>query len=429
VSRRRTQAVALSSVAGIAQRAAQVGSSFIIIPILTRALGVDNFGVWSAATSLVWIVWTLDLGVGNALMTLVPRALAGRSDSRPADIVAGALLLTAGLSVTLLAAGAITLALFAGRADPAFVVAGVALAVNVPLGLSNRLWLAVQRGQVGAAWDFAQNCVMTVLLIAGALSGWTVWALVACVYGTTVAANGASLIHLMLRHPDLRPHAPPPSQTWRELLPEGGSMLGVALASTAVWALDNVLTLMLLGPAASASIAIALRLYTTASSFITAISTSLWPAFAEAATTDHTWVRRGLWRSAAVLTGLSLAGSLALALAGGPLLRLWLGRDLGVSGAMLWTVGAWVTAAAATQAPQMLLLAVSRARAPLIALAVAAAAGLVIKILFARTFGPAGMLAVNAAINLLVVLPVCVQGARAWLDSPGPVRGEVGTTA
>lgn len=420
MSRGRTKAVTLSSVAGIAQRGAQVLSALIVYPVLTRDLGVEQFGIWGAATSLTWIVWTLDLGVGNALMTLIPRSLTGRAASQVTDIVASALAFTLGLSLIILAGGAASLAILTGRLDPSFTVAGAALVINIPLGLSGRLWLALQKGHVGSAWEFVQTCVTAVLLVAGARAGWTVWELVACVYGVMVAANGASLIHLFIRHPELRPRRAPPLKTCRGLLAEGGSMLGVSLVSTAGWALDNALTLFLLGPAASAWMTVALRLCTTAFGFISVISTSLWPAFAEAAHVDHAWVKRGLWRGGALLTGLSLAGSLALVSAGEPLLRWWLGRDLGVSAPMLWTVGAWVTAAAAIQAPQLLLLAVSQPRVPLIALTVATVGGFVLKVLLAPHFGPAGILAVNPAFNLLVVLPVCLWAARAWLDAPKP---------
>jgi hypothetical protein len=119
-----------------------------------------------------------------------------------------------------------------------------------------------------------------------------------------------------------------------------------------------------------------------------------------------------------LLIGLSLAGSLALVTVGGPLLRLWLGRELGVDGPMLWTVGLWVTAATAVQAPLLMLLAVSRLRGPLIALTIAAVGGFALKVLVGPHLGPAGILAVNPMLNLLMVLPVCVWTVRSWFNAP-----------
>jgi len=400
---------------GIALRFAQVLSSLIILPVLTRSLGIEQFGVWGVATSLVWIAGMLDLGVGSALVTLLPVSLLSRGRSDPRDIVGAAVAFTLGLCLLALVCSLAAVSILAGKMAPAFAVAGVAIAVNIPLSLSGRLWLALQKGYVANLWELAQTCVTTLLLVLGAWSSWPVWGLVACVYGVMVAVNGASLAHALLRHPELRPVRSPSPGVRQEVFAQSRGMLGASVAGTAGWAFDNALAFLLLGPAAAAWMNIALRLCTTAFGFINVIALSFWPAFAEAAHTNHGWVRRSLVRGGAIVTGLALAGSLVLAALGGPPLRWWLGRSIGVDSAMLWIVGAWVTTAAAFQVPFVFLLAVSRQRAPVVAMTVAALGGLALKILLADRFGAAGILAANPAFNLLVVFPVCLWAAWSWL--------------
>jgi O-antigen/teichoic acid export membrane protein len=278
------------------------------------------------------------------------------------------------------------------------------------------LWLALQKGYVASGWELAQTIVTLALLVFGALAHWEVSALTACVYGAMLAANGGAFAHLMVRHPELRPRGRVADAPFLRLASTGGPMLGVNIAAAGAFVFDNTLALIWLGAAASAQIAIALRIFTTAYGFISVIAQSLWPAFAEAAATeDWPWMRRTLRRGSLVAGALAGAGSLALAGVGGPVLRWWLGRDLGLDGAMLWMIGGWVLASALTQVPQVLLMAVSRAKSSLAVLTIAATAGLALKYFAALRFGVIGILGVNAALTLTLVWPAYLWLTRRWL--------------
>jgi O-antigen/teichoic acid export membrane protein len=416
MTRERNRRIVLTSGAGVTQRAAQAAATVVTFPLVIRALGVDGFGVWGAATSLAWVAWMLDLGLGAALVTLVPRALAGEGGEGASDLVAAALAGAAGLSLAFVGMGWAGMWLAGRPVDPPFVVAAAALALNVPLGIGSRLWLALQKGYAASGWELAQTVITLALLVAGALLGLGVTALTACVYGAMLAANAGGLAHVLIAHPELRPRRWPGRRATRRVTFAAAPMLGISVANACALVFDNTLALVWLGPAASAQMAIALRLITTASGFISVIGQAFWPAFAEAAATgDRSWMRRSLRDGTLIVAGLALAGSLALAAVGGPLLRLWLGRDLGMSGPVLWAVGAWVTLSALTLAPGYLLLAVSRLKGPLIVLTVAALVGLALKYLAAQRFGVAGMLTVTPALTVALVWPVYLWMARAWL--------------
>jgi O-antigen/teichoic acid export membrane protein len=425
MTRERNRRIVLTSGMGVTQRAAQAVATLVTFPLLIRALGVEGFGVWGAATSLAWIAWMLDLGLGSALVTLAPKALADESGERASDLVAAALLGATGVGLILIGVGWAGISLAGRSIDPAFVIAGGALALNIPLGIGARLWLALQKGYAASGWELAQTVITVTLLVAGAVSGLGVTGLTECVYGAMLVANAGCLAHILISHPELRPRGWPGWSATRRVVSAAGPMLGISVASACAFVFDNTLTLVWLGPEASAVMAIAMRLITTASGFVSVIGQALWPAFAEAAAADdRAWMRRTLRDGSLILTGLALAGSLALAVLGGPLLRLWLGRDLGVSGPVLWAVGAWVTLSALTQAPGFLLMAVSRMRGQLIVLSLAAAAGLALKYLAAQLFGVAGMLTVTPALTLALIWPAYLWLTKAWLaGAVHPVGG------
>ncbi len=75
----------------------------------------------------------------------------------------------------------------------------------------------------------------------------------------------------------------------------------------------------LLGPQASAQMTIAMRICMTGMGMLTVIAQPLWPAFADAAhRADHQWVMHKLAWGMALLTGVTVLGSVIL---------LALGRD------------------------------------------------------------------------------------------------------
>jgi hypothetical protein len=73
----RNRRIVYASGAGLAQRGIQPITTLITLPSVLHALGVAEFGIWGAATSLAWLSGMLDLGLGSALVTLIPRSIAG----------------------------------------------------------------------------------------------------------------------------------------------------------------------------------------------------------------------------------------------------------------------------------------------------------------------------------------------------------------
>jgi O-antigen/teichoic acid export membrane protein len=408
MSRQRNRRILFASGAGLVQRAVQLLTTLITLPLVLHSLGVAGFGVWGAATSLAWLSGMLDLGLGSALVTLLPRSLAEGTPAHARAYVTAALFGGGALSLLILAGGFAALAASDTHAPSApFLIAGVALILNIPLGMAGSLWLGLQRGDMGAWWQLAQTLLTLALLVAAALAGGGVAVMVAAVYGAMLLANAASLLHVLLRHAQLRPLRRVSRVSVQAVLSQGGLFFAINVAVTCTYAFDNLITLDWLGADASAQMAIAMRVCITAIGMIGVITQPFWPGFADALAVDDTlWIRRMLRLGTLGVALLALAGSATLVAFGAPVLRLWLHQDLNISPALLWAMAAWITLLALPQIPGQLLNATLQLRPQAFVLALAAAAGLVLKYFAAMRFGVVGILAVSPLLWLVVVVPV-----------------------
>jgi O-antigen/teichoic acid export membrane protein len=403
----------------IFQRLAQVGCTLVLMPTLLRALGEAGFGVWGAAASLAWMIAVVDIGTGSALVTLVARSTARGNEEEARNQITGALTIGSCISFLLLALAFIAWGSggWNGSAAP-YLIAFTGLAINVPLSAGNNVWLALQKGYVAGFWDLVQTVVTTAGLIYVATFTHDVRIFVALVYAGLVVAHFGSLSHLFLSHPELRPRGLPESlASIREVAGSGVLFFILGVTGSLSFMLDNVLALRLLGPAASASMTIAMRICMTAVGMLAALSQPLWPAFTDAAhKADRPWIRRGLLRGSALMTGLAMAGSAILLLFGKPMLRLWLHADLGIGSALLWAVSIWVVTQTVVRTPLLLLNALHLIRFQIGMSLATTVLAFGLKFVFAPYLGVSGILWATSFAVMVIAVPASVWRIYHWAD-------------
>ncbi len=415
--RRRNRNVLLSGGVGVAQRFAQLASAVITLPLVLHSLGEAGFGVWGAATSLAWAAGILDLGMGSALVTLVPQALNAGGSARAC--VGASLLGGTAISATLLLGGLAVVALRAHGMSPPFIIAGLALTLNLPLGIAGNIWFGLQKGYISAGWDLVQTALMLGFILLSAWAGAGVTAMVASVYGAMVLANAGSLIHLLATQPAIRPQAASLA-VLRHVLASGIALSAISMLVTAGFVFDNVLALQWLGADGAARMTIAMRLCVTAAGFLNVATQGLWPAFVEAVgLDDHPWVLRTLLRGTLAMAALAGGGSALIIAFGAPVLRWWLHKDLDLPGTLFLAMGAWITVQAMPRVAGLLLNAVSALRGQVLAQAAATAASLGLKFLAAKQFGVAGILGATPLVWVFIVWPSYAWLAARWINGPG----------
>lgn len=406
MSKLRNASILRTSLAGVFQRFAQLLSSLITLPLVLHCDGVAGFGVWGAATSLAWLSGLLTLGFGAALVTLIPRGLAAGKTLENRGYVTAALHGSILLSAALLLGGVAAWRLGAPVPRPPFLIAGVTLILNIPLGLSPDIWLALQKGHIAAFWGAVQTVLGLVFIIIGALAGAGVTLMVLAIYGALLLSNAGSLAHVLVVHPHIRPVWKMPPAAMRMILSQGGLIFLATIAWACATAFDNVLVLEWLGPAASARMAVAMRVCVTATGMLGAVTSPFWPSFADAlAAEDHAWARRTLWLGTAAVFALSICGCTVLIAFGAPLLNWWLHQDLHITKTLLWAMAAWITCLTLTNVPSTLLTAALELKVQILSLAVAAIVGFGLKYLVAAPFGVPGILLVPPALWLFLVTP------------------------
>ena len=411
VTKSRNRRIFLAAGAGMAQRLVQVAASLATLPLVLHALGVAGFGIWAAATSLAWLTNMFDLGLGSALVSL----LAGNTPrEQHSDYVTASLHGGSVLAMLVLAAGAATLA--SGVVDvpsTPFLIAGIAIALNIPLCISNEIWLGLQKAYYASLWQLAQTLVTLALLVTGALCRANISEMTAMVYGSMLLTNALSLVHVLLLHPWLRPHGFPRRAALRTVITQGGLLFAITVAASCAYAFDNALALAWLGPVASAQMAIAMRVCTTAISMLSVLTQPLWPGFADAvAMADHGWIARIFRQGTLVLMAMALAGSTLIVLYGAPVLRWWLHQDLHISRSLLVAMAAWIITAALCHVPGLYLNATLRLKPQIIILGITAALGFPLKYLAAQTFGVIGILTISPLLWLGFVAPCYFWLAR-----------------
>ena len=421
--RERNRKIFASASAGLVQRGAQVASTLLLMPLLLRALGPAQFGIWGAAASLAWLAGFLDVGTGAALVSLVARSMAANQVEEARRQIAGALSFGCGVAglIGMGVLGAFVLEIPQVRFGP-YLIAIIGLAVNIPLNIANNVWMALQKGYFAGCWELMQTLLTVAGLAAATTQTRDVGIYVAIVYAALVISNLGSLVHLLVRYPKLRPGRLMVSLAAARLAAGEGLMYFLlGLTGTLAFSLDNVLALALLGPEASARMTIALRMCVTALGAIGVASQPLWPAFSEAVASRHwDWIKKSAIWGSSILLGMTVCGSAVLLVYGERFLTSWLHGHLEISQGLLWAIAAWAFAQALSRVPALLLNGLSIVRYQVLISGVVVALSFVLKFVLSSRFGVAGILWGTTATVLVVTLPAQATRILTWIKSEQP---------
>ena len=401
---------------GLGQRAAQLLSTLITLPLVLHTLGLAGFGIWGAATSLAWLSSMLDLGLGSALLCLLPQARAAGQGATLHRYITAALCTAFCLSLLVLGGGAALR--LAGLPLPAapFLAALILLALNIPLNISRDIWFGLHKGYIAGYWEFAQTLLTLGLLLLAAWAGGGLTVMTIAVYAAMLAINAASLTHALIRHPELRPRQPPAIPALRETLTRGSLLFAITIAGSSAYSFDTLLTLHWRGAAAAAQMVIAIRVCTTAIGFLNILTLPLWPEFVEAAAKgDLAWLKKILRHGTWLTNALAIAGSAFIVALGAPLLRWWMHENLHITQPFLWAMAAWIITLNLPRISGLFLNAVNELKFQVYLLTATALLGFILKFLAASRFGAAGILAATPILWGLIVIPAYFWKTWRWL--------------
>lgn len=332
--------------------AATIVSGLVLTPVIVRALGKEQFGLWSFVVALTTYLLVLDFGVGP---TVVRHGAEYRGRRAPEETNA---LVSAGL-VVYAVIGAATLVLggaaswfvpdliglgndlvWPARVASFLVVLGIV--ARAPFGLFSNLLVAQQRYDVVNAASLVALAVYAALVV-----GLLVLA-EGGVVALSAAALAATLVRLVLplawvrrELPFLRPRlALVTRDRLRGLLAFSSHNFLIHLASKVVFSTDVVVVGVLLGAEAAALYAIPAKLFQLAYGLGTGATNLLYPAFAELEGAEEPARQRAYLR-AGLRGGMALMLLFAVPLIFLPdvLIRAWIGPGYGESAAVMVLLG------------------------------------------------------------------------------------------
>ena len=350
----RIRRVGLSAIGQIFAKGAGFLSTLVVVPFAVRHFGTEGYGLWVAAMSLAALMIVADLGLGNALISVV--AAVGRDDPSLRERASNAFFASLAassflLALSLLLTRTISWAdVFGFEEAPEFETL-VALTIgayliSLPLGMAGRIQEAQQSGYVSAVWQGVGaigGLIASITLMSAGAS--LPLAALGLALGPVVA-GALNSAHLFFRsRPDLRPSVRLVSRPGVQLLARrGAAFSAIAIAGVVGYQTDTLIVARLLGPSDVAVLSVALKLFLIAPTLLSFFLTPLWPAYREAlAAGDVVWVRATFRRSLSMGFLATAVPAVVLLFIAGPLVQAWVGRDIEIPSSLLVGLAMWTT--------------------------------------------------------------------------------------
>lgn len=321
---------------------AQIAVSFLLAPIVLRALGDNRYGVWSFAESVLAYLMLFDLGVAAALVRFVPRFLANCDQSGVNRVFSASL---AFFSIVASAAGLVAFLVLYLFAD-SFVRVPEALAGEVRLVLLAVvvnfiavLPLSVFSAMLDGLNAFATKNIIRMAVLLARIPA-TLWVirgetpLLSLILLLTISNLAESALHAIFVYRQMPGLRFVPRQVDRATLRmirgfSVDSFLAM-MAGRLSFSTDAFVIGSFLGAAAITPFAVALRLVDLSRSVLRSATTTLTPAISASEARGDLATVRGFFLHG---TRLVLYGVLpiqaGLFILGRPFLSIWLGAEYG----------------------------------------------------------------------------------------------------
>lgn len=336
-------------------KGASMALSLLYVPIVLNYLGDYKYGVWASILSILsWITY-FDLGIGNGLRNRLSEAVASETPriSPKALISSAYAILSLVVTVVALVCGvviafvdwpALLSAWDVGESLLCVVeLSFLGMCFSFVLTLCNSVYYALQRAQVVNLILVCQQAVMLLSIWLLSLTDSRSLMAVAVFYVVSnILVYGVFTIYVFARNREL---APSPHSCSRAVAKDVGG-LGIMffitqVATLVLFTTDNLIVSNLFGPEQVTVYTTANKVFTVLSSLFAALVVPLWSkTTVDFARGDIAEIRRTLDKMH-MLFAIAVAGVIAMVLVFKPLVRLWLGRDLGFDDLLITLMGVY----------------------------------------------------------------------------------------
>jgi O-antigen/teichoic acid export membrane protein len=419
-SKERYRRVALTTLASGAAKVISILTMLISVPLTLKYLGTERYGLWMAINSVVLMLAFADLGMGNGLMNAIARAH-GKDDRQAAqNYVSSAFFLLSLMSVLVLGAFALAYSFIPWTAvfniksslavrevGPAVAILVCCFALNMPLGIVQRIQMGYQEGYVNSLWQGLGSVIGLIgILLVVYLQAGLFW-LVLAVGGSQVIAAGLNGLTLFRsKRPWLLPRIRSvTAASAKRILHIGLLFFVLQLAGVFMIQADNLIIAQMLGLSQVSQYAVVWQLFLFAPNLLAMALMPLWPAYGEAiARKDALWVKKTFKRSLILTFSVNIPSAIFLIAFGQQILHVWIGSQINPSLGLLIGMGVYILLNSIGGPCAMLLNGANVIKFQVVCALLAAVAKVGMSIGLARVIGLPGVIFGTVAAQVLFIL-------------------------
>lgn len=319
-----------------------IAATFLVMPIMIKYLGVEQFGVWATMLTLVNWVMLFDLGVGNGLRNKVSESLAQNNPDQAASYISTAYSLIGVISFGLFS---LFLALsfwipwqkvfnsqIVSEADlrQAVITLSFFIFFNFWISLVTQIYHGLQKSSFVVLGQFISNALA--LLLVFLLYQYTLSSikLIVWAYGISIVMANLMLSRLVFKaHHELLPtYSGFDKNKISSLLSLGIKFFIIQLAVLVIFMTDKILITQLLGPEHVTPYEVLFKLFSVFTVIHGLLLAPLWPAYSDAYQKgDLDWIRSNMKQQIKIAL-LLFIGAFFLAAIGPTVLSIWIGDEV-----------------------------------------------------------------------------------------------------
>lgn len=338
-----------------------IGSSFLIIPLMIKYLGNEQYGIWSTLLSIVsWIV-LFDIGIGNGLRNKISESFAKDNKKEAQNYISTAYVMIGAISISLLIIFLVSSSfipwqsVFNTSILPNSELKSIVnitvcfLFINFWLSLINQVFNGLQKTSIVVFNQFLSNAfaLFSVYILYKYFES-SLFKL-AFVYGLSLIASSVLLsIWFYAKNCELLPKI----QNYRKNYAKSITSLGfqffiIQIAVVVIFTTDKILITQLFGPEHVSSYDVVFKLFSAITIAHSLILAPLWSAYSDAYyRNDIEWIKKTIKNQLNIYV-LIIFLTISLVFLAQPIISLWIGKDfiidkmLIVAMAVFVLVSAW----------------------------------------------------------------------------------------
>lgn len=343
-SKERYRRIALSSLVSALGRGVTIITSLVTVPLTVKYLGPERYGMWMTASSVIVLLGFADFGIGNGLINAISESDGQEDRKKACEYTSSAFFMFLGIAALIIC---LFVAIYnfvpwsrvfnvhsssaAQEAGPTMAVFIFLTALNMPLGVAQRVQMGYQEGYKTNLWGVGGSLLgLAGVLLAIHLQAGLPWLVFAMAGSTTIAMLANWLFLFTYSRKWLFP-------SWntfnyaksRRIVGTGIYFLILQLmALVGGLPSDNMVITQVLGASAVAAYAVTQKLFigTMVAQYFIA---PLWPAFGEAiGRKDYAWARKTLNKAMKLGMLTSALTAVPFFLFGKQLVLLWVGPTM-----------------------------------------------------------------------------------------------------